>query len=235
MLRDALTYPLRGPDPEAVFLPGLVVSFAAALAAELPLPLSLLSLVPVTLLVGYLGRVLAAGIDGAEPPPAFGSPTEVAVRGVALVALGTVYLLPAGLALAVTLQGAVAGSVDPGSLTRLGTLRVLAGATALSVFVGGALYLVPAAAGAALSGEGVRDGLALAAVARRTTDGAYFVSFWAAFALLAAAVGAGSLLSAALGRLGSAVGVAATFYALVAAAYLVGRGLGTDGPLYELL
>lgn len=235
MLRDALTYPLHGPDPEAVFLPGLVVSFAAALAAELPLPLSLLALVPVTVLVGYLGHVLAAGMEGAENPPAFGSPWEIAVRGVALVALATAYLLPAALALAVTLQGAATGSVDPGSLTRLGTLRVLAGVTALSAFVGGALYVVPAAAGAAISGEGVRDGLALAAVARRTTEGAYFVAFWAAFALVAVAVGTGSLLSAALGRPGSAVGVVATFYALVAAAYLVGRGLGMDGPLYELL
>jgi hypothetical protein len=235
MLRDALTYPLRGPDPGAVFLPGLVLSFAAALAAELPLPFSLLSLLPVTLLVGYLGSVLAAGMDGADHPPAFGSAPEVAARGVALVGLGTAYLLPAALALAVTLGGAVAGSVDPGSLTRLGTLRVLAGATALSVFVGGASYLVPAAVGTALSGGGVREGLALAAVARRATEGAYFVAFWAAFGLVAAAVGAGSLLSAALGRLGSAVGVVATFYALVAAAYLVGRGLGTDGPLYELL
>lgn len=234
MLRDALTFPLRGEDTESVLLPGLVLSFAAALAAELPLPLALLALAPATLLVGYLGGVLAAAIDGADHPPPFGTIRATATRGVVLVALATAYLLPAVLALVVTARGVVGGGLEAGALTRLDTLRVLAGTTALSVLVGGALYVVPAAAGAALEG-GVRAGLAPAAVARRTTEGPYFVAFWAALALVATAVGAGSLLSAVAGRLGSAVGVVATFYALVAAAYLFGRGLGADGPLYDLL
>lgn len=234
MLRAALTYPVRGPDTEGVFLPGLVLAFGTMLLLGLPALLALSAVVPATLLVGFLGDVYADSIDGGTEPPPFGPLPEVARRGVATGVLAAVYLLPAAVVVAVTVVGAESATVAPGSLSFGSTIRVLVGSTAVLMVVLTSVYLAPVAIGTAFRAGSLRRGLAVHSLAGPATDGAYFTAFWVAVLLVGVATAVASAL-ATVGRPGAVLGVALTFHALVGATHLVGRGFGTDGPLYDLL
>lgn len=234
MLRAALVYPLRGDHTESVYLNGLVLSFATALAASLPGVLGVAALLPATPLAGYLGAVYRDGVADGSAPPAFGPLWEAARSGVAVLAVAAAFLLPAAVVIAVTAVGA-SGAADPGgSLSFLGSVRLFAGSTAVLVVILVALYLLPVGVGAALEAGSARAGLSPAALAGTATTGAYFTAYWVAVVLLGAAVGTAAAL-ATLGRPGAAVGVALTFHALVGATHLLGRGYGAQGSLYDLL
>jgi len=234
MLRAALVYPLRGDHTESVYLNGLVLSFATALAAGLPGVLAAVAVVPATPLAGYLGAVHRDGVADGSAPPAFGPLPETVRRGVTVLAVAVAYLLPAAVVIAVTAVGA-SGAADPGgSLSFLGSFRLFAGSTAVLVVVLVALYLLPVGVGAALEAGSVRAGVSPAALAGTATTGAYFTAYWVAVVVLGAAVGAAAAL-ATLGRPAAAVGVVLTFHALVGSTHLLGRGYGAEGSLYDLL
>lgn len=233
MLRDALAYPARGPNAESNYLHGLVFAFGTALALQLPGVLAAVAVVPGTLLVGLLGGVFEDGVAGGTEPPAVGPLTDVARRGVALVGVAALYLLPAAVVLAATAIGA-SGSVGSGSRSFGASLRVLAGSTAVLLVVLAAAYLLPVALGAVLEAGTPRAALSPGTFLGTAGRGAYFTAFWTAVILLGAVLGVANVL-ATLGRPGAAVGVALTFHVLVGTTHLVGRGYGTDGTLYDLL
>lgn len=234
MLGDALTYPLRGSHTEGVFLPGLVLALGTAILLELPSVLALSAAVPATLLVGVLGRVYGDSIDGGTEPPPIGPLPVVTRHGVTVVGLATVYVLPAAVAVAVTVAGASATTVESRSLSFGSALRMFAGSTAVLLVVLAAVYVVPVAIGAALETGSVRRGLAVRTVVSASTDGTYFTAFWAGVVLVASAVVVSATL-ASLGRAGAVLGIALTFHVLIGATFLVGRGFGTDGSPYDFL
>lgn len=219
MIADALRYPVAdGTARDAVAVcTGLVVvalllvrvgrALWPSLAA---VPVVVLVLVPASLFVGYLGRILrTVGDDGA---PAFDwSPRTVRV-GARLLAVAGVYLLPA----LVALLGAAFVLLNPSS----GALLTMVPTFALVVTVA-SLYVLPAALSASVHG-GLRAGLSRSSLGG-LASGSYFFAWTVGTALV---VGAWSVVTAArTATLGALVGAVVFACGHVAAARLVREGL----------
>lgn len=228
MFREALTYPVRGDHAEQTLLVGVVCSLAVGLLARLGV-LAVLAVVPTVLLVGYAVAVVRATAESdgdsaslrSDAPPRFGDVRALAADGVRALVVAVGYLLVPAVALAVTVRGAAAGSGPAG----LGATVFLFGASTTVLLVSLAFaYLLPAALAGVARRRSVSGGFDRGRLRKFAGDGGYFVGWISALLVAGTALAVlGSL--AALGRPGEVAALALSFYALVAVARLVGRGV----------
>lgn len=223
MLRDSLSYPVRGQHAEAVLLGGYALLLLGAVVRQFPVPLSVAAVVPWLGLLGYYGRAFRSTLEGATDPPSFGGVVALARDALTVLLLVAAYLLLPAL-YAVFLAGAglfenTAGNGVP-SVSPVATLF----GTMLLFLVLAAVYVLPAAIATAFEASSVRAGLAVRGVVGRTFTHPYSTGVALAFVLVVLA----GLLSRGITALvpsGELVGLALTYYLHLTAVRLLGRGV----------
>ena len=233
MIEASLTYLRDGDDAVTTAVIGGLLLLVSPLV------------IPSILVFGYLARVLRRTADGDDDPPVFGAWGELFVDGLKAFVVAFVYsLLPlAVVAVAATVTlGAfvvVPGTADGGAGTFFGTFVVgifvlVVGLVALALSLVG-LYVTPAALAAVADSGKVGDGFAVGALWGVVTKRAYATGWaTAAVVVLAGALAIGVLSVVPI--LGTIAGVFVQFYALVAAAAIVGwtwadvRPVATEPP-----
>ncbi|ELZ55627.1 MULTISPECIES: DUF4013 domain-containing protein [Halorubrum] len=229
MIEASLNYLRDGDDALVTVLIGGVLLLASPL------------LIPAFAVFGYVVRVLRRTADGDAEPPVFDAWGDLLVDGLKGFAVAFVYsLLPLGVVAVAAVIGlgafvAVPGGESVGAGTVVVGLTVLvAGLVALALSLVG-LYVTPAALAAVADSGKVGDGFALGTLWGVVTSRAYATGWLAA----AVVVLAGSLAIGVLSVvpvLGTVAGVFVQFYALVAAAAIIGwtwgdvRPTGTEPP-----
>ena len=229
MLDASLTYLRDGDDAVTTAVIGGLLLLASPLV------------IPSILVFGYLTRVLRRTADGDDDPPVFEAWGELFVDGLKAFAVAFVYsLLPLGVlaAAAFVALGAFVvvpgdGSVGAGTVA-VGLFVLVAGFVALVLSLVG-LYVTPAALAAVADSGKVGDGFALGTLWGVVTKRAYATGWiTAAVVVLAGALAIGVL--SVVPVLGTIAGVFVQFYALVAAAAIVGwtwadvRPVATEPP-----
>ncbi|TKX71016.1 DUF4013 domain-containing protein [Halorubrum sp. SP9] len=219
MLDASLTYLRDGDDAVITAVIGGLLLLASPLV------------IPSVLVLGYLTRVVRRTADGDDAPPAFEEWGELFVDGLKAFAVVFVYsLLPLAVVAtaAVVSLGAfvvVPGSSDGGAGAFLGAFAVgilvlVAGTVALALSLVG-LYVTPAALAAVAESGRVGDGFAVGALWGVVTKRAYATGWLTATVVVLAGALAIGVLSV-VPILGTIAGVFVQFYALVAAAAIVG-------------
>ena len=231
MFQEALTTLARSDDAVGTaavgtLLTAITLAFGAAWAlASAASPLGLLLTpavaVPGAIRRGYTLRVVAAGARGASAAPSFVRWGGLLRTGLRSYALTGAYLLP-GVAGVVTVLAV--GGLTASGLPETAAGVAAAGALLLALGLGAGYALVTVAAlpaaQATLAVEGrVRKGLAIHRVLPRAASGRYLAALTGAAVVVAGGGVLGGSLSVVV------VGFAVLFYARVAAAALVGRGL----------
>ena len=229
MLEASLTYLRDGDDAVTTAVIGGLLLLASPL------------IIPSVLIFGYLTRVVRRTADGDDEPPAFEAWGALFVDGLKAFAVAFVYsLLPLGVlaAAAFVALGAFVvvpgdGSVGAGTVA-VGLFVLVAGFVALVLSLVG-LYVTPAALAAVADSGKVGDGFALGTLWGVVTKRAYATGWiTAAVVVLAGALAIGVLSTVPI--LGTIAGVFVQFYALVAAAAIVGwtwtdvRPVATEPP-----
>src|SRR6056297_217785 len=215
MIEASLNYLRDGDDALVTVLIGGVLLLASPL------------LIPAFAVLGYVTRVLRRTADGDDEPPVFDAWGELLVDGLKAFAVTFVYsLVPLavlGTAVAFGIGAALIGSTDGGLLGGLagGIVALALTLVALAASLAG-VYVTPAAVAAVADSGRVGDGFALGTLWGVVSKGAYGRGW-----LAAAAVGfAGALAIGVLSVvpiLGTIAGLFVQFYALVAAAAIIGR------------
>jgi hypothetical protein len=206
-----VTYPIAGETAER---PLLAVWIALALTFVIPL----LPLLPV---IGYLTRLLAASERGAELPPLLDHPTTLLRQslGGSLLCLPFLVLPIAGLL--VTVYGAVSMGGDTGDVP---ALRFLAGSTAV-LFLGLlGFYLLPIALTIYGQNGSLRSAIALAALRRVASHGAYFAG-WTAGCVVLSLAGALGMVLLDVHRIGPLLAAFPLAYGLLVTAHIWGRAI----------
>ncbi|WP_372912048.1 DUF4013 domain-containing protein [Salinigranum sp.] len=181
-------------------------------------------LVPLFVVVGYYVRVLRGTMHGESEPPVFDDWGEMLVEGLKGFAIYLVYGLVPGIIGAVIafvgIGGAVAG--DSGAAGIVGGLVALVGFLVALVLGLAAAYVVPAALANFVEQDDLMAGFAFGEIRAVITTKAYAMGWLTAFALL---LGAGILTSvlSIVPIIGTIIGVFVTFYAAVAAFYVIGH------------
>ena len=215
MLEASLSYLRDGDDAVTTAVIGGLLLLASPLV------------IPSVLVLGYLTRVLRRTADGDDEPPAFEAWGDLFVDGLKAFAVAFVYsLLPLGVvavAAFVSLGAFVVvpggESVGPGTVA-VGLIVLIGGLVAFLVSLVG-LYVTPAALAAVADSGKVGDGFALGALWSVVSKRAYATGWLtAAVVVLAGALAIGVL--SVVPVLGTIAGVFVQFYALVAAAAIVG-------------
>ena len=229
MLEASLSYLRDGDDAVTTAVIGGLLLLASPLV------------IPSVLVLGYLTRVLRRTADGDDEPPAFEAWGDLFVDGLKAFAVAFVYsLLPLGVvavAAFVSLGAFVVvpggESVGPGTVA-VGLIVLIGGLVAFLVSLVG-LYVTPAALAAVADSGKVGDGFALGALWSVVSKRAYATGWLtAAVVVLAGALAIGVL--SVVPVLGTIAGVFVQFYALVAAAAIVGwtwadvRPVATEPP-----
>jgi len=219
VFRDALTYPAR--SDEETLLVGAILTFAVGVLTRLGV-VTALAVAPVVLLAGYALAVLRASAAGADDPPEFGDARTLAVDGARTLAVVTGYLGGPAVALAVTLGGANAA----GRPATVGTTGVVLGAgTVVLLTVAGVAYLLPAALVGVARRRTLRAAVDVGQLGRTAFAARYLVG-WVSAVVVAGLAWALASALATVGRVGEALGLAVTVYAVVAVARLLGRSVG---------
>jgi len=217
MISASLNYLRDGDDAVVTVLIGGALLLASPLV------------VPSVLVLGYVSRVLRRTADGDDAPPAFEAWGELLVDGLKAFVVAFVYSLVPLAVLAVTAVVSVGAFVvvpgGGGSGTFLGTfvagVIVLAlGIAAFAVSLVG-LYVTPAALAAVADSGRLGDGFAVGTLWTVVTKRAYATGWLTAAAVVLAGVLAVGVLSV-VPVLGTIAGLFAQFYALVAAAAIIG-------------
>ncbi|WP_136590056.1 DUF4013 domain-containing protein [Salinigranum halophilum] len=181
-------------------------------------------LVPLFIVVGYYVRVLRGTMHDESEPPVFDDWGEMLMEGLKGFAIYVVYGLVPGIIGAIIafvgIGGAIAG--DSGAAGVLGGLVALVGflvALALGLL---AAYIVPAALANFVEKDDLMAGFAFGEIRAVITTKAYAMGWLTAFALL---LGAGILTSvlSIVPVIGTVIGIFVTFYAAVAAFYVIGH------------
>ena len=201
MIEASLNYLRDGDDALVTTLIGGVLLLASPL------------LIPSFLVLGYLARVIRRTADGDDEPPAFDEWGDLLVEGLKAFAVTFVYSLVPLAVLAVAAAFGVGGLV--GGLVALALVVV-----ALAASLAG-LYVTPAALAAVAESGRVGDGFALGTLWGIVTKRAYAVGWLTAAAVVFAGALAIGLLSI-VPVLGTIAGFFVQFYAVVAAAAIIG-------------
>lgn len=180
--------------------------------------------VPLVVVLGYLVTVLVELADRDwqtrfDSLPGFGEPRRIVRRGVGATAVVVAYLLPAAVALLVTVYGLTGRSLSPDSIGFGTSLGFVAGSTASLLLAVTFLYLLPAA----LVNYGTRGRLRAAfdhdVLGTAAADASYFYN-------VVVGLVAGSFLLTVAGALfGVAVGFFLAFYAEVVMVGFWSRGV----------
>lgn len=212
MIEDSLRYVRNGDDWIKTVLVGGVLTLFGFL------------LVPLFLVVGYYVRVLRGTMHDDEQPPVFDDWGTMLVEGLKGFAISLAYgLVPAvvGAIIAfVGVGGAVAG--NSGLAGAIGGLVALVGFLVALVLGLAAAYVAPAALANYVEKDDVMAGFAFGEIRSVITTGKYAMGWLTAFALLLAAAVVTTVLSI-VPVVGTVVGVFVTFYAAVAAFYVIGH------------
>ncbi|WP_435075606.1 DUF4013 domain-containing protein [Halorubrum sp. HHNYT27] len=216
MISSSLDYLRDGDDAVMTVLIGGLLLLASPL------------IVPSILVLGYVSRVLRGTAAGDDTPPVFEEWGDLLVEGAKAFAVTLVYsLLPlAVFAVAVVfgVGAAVIGSGggNGGALGGLigGAFALLIALVALAVSLGG-LYVTPAALAAVADSGRVGDGFALGALWTVISKRAYATGWLSAAVVVLGGSLAVGVLSV-VPVLGTIAGLFVQFYALVAAAAIIG-------------
>ncbi|WP_144922634.1 DUF4013 domain-containing protein [Halorubrum salsamenti] len=216
MLSESANYLRDGEDAVVTVAIGGVLLLASPL------------LIPSFLVLGYLTRVIRGTADGDDEPPAFEAWGDLLIEGVKAFAVTFVYsLLPLavlavaavfGIGAAVVGSGNGAGGLFGGLVG--GLLALLLVVVALVVSLAG-VYVTPAALAAVADSGRVGDGFAVGTLWSVVTKRAYAVGWLTAVAVVFAGSVAIGLLSV-VPVVGTIAGFFVQFYAIVAAAAIIG-------------
>jgi hypothetical protein len=181
-------------------------------------------LVPAFAVTGYLMRVLRATMAGEETPPVFEEWGDIVVDGLKATVIGVVYSFVPGVIGAVVVAFGVAGAIAGGDSAAgaLGGLVAIGGLLVAAVLSVVAAYLLPAALANYAETGRLGAGFALGDLRPVWLSGTYATGWLYALAVLLA----GGLVAGALNVVpfvGFVAGAFVTFYAAVAAAYIVGH------------
>lgn len=181
-------------------------------------------LIPLFVVVGYYVRVLRGTMHDENEPPVFDDWGAMLMDGLKGFAIYLVYgLVPAIIGTVIVfvgIGGAVAG--DSGAAGAIGSLVALVGLLVAFVLGLAAAYIIPAALANFVENDDVMAGFAFGELRAVITTKAYAMGWLTAFALL---LGAGILTSvlSIVPFIGTVIGVFVTFYAAVAAFYVIGH------------
>ncbi|WP_101297905.1 DUF4013 domain-containing protein [Halegenticoccus soli] len=196
--------------------------------------LSLLSflVVPTFTVIGYLLRVLRSTMRGDETPPEFGEWGDMTVDGLKGFVIAAVYgLVPVVVGLALVLFGAVGASVGNSDAAGVfGGIVALIGALIALVLGLAAAYVIPAALANYAEHDRLGAGFAVGELRPVLTSGTYATGWLYAFVVVVAGGFVAGLLNV-VPLLGFVVGAFVTFYAAVAAYYIIGRTWGKLHPV----
>jgi hypothetical protein len=212
MIEDSLKY-LRNSDDwvKTVLIGGVLTVFGFLL-------------IPLFTVIGYYLRVLRGTMGDDEEPPVFDDWGAMTVDGLKGFAIYLVYAFIPGLVglivAVVGIGGAVAG--DSGVAGAIGGLVAIVGFLIALILGLLAAYVVPAALANYVEHDDVMAGFDVGELRSVVTTGQYATGWVMAFALL---LGAGLLTSvlSIVPIVGTVVGVFVTFYAAVAAFYVIGH------------
>jgi len=216
MISSSLDYLRDGDDVVMTVLIGGVLLLASPL------------IIPSILVLGYVTRVLRLTADGDDEPPVFDEWGDLLVEGAKAFAVTFVYsLLPLlvfavaaifGIGAAVIGSGGGADGAIGGLLG--GTVALLLALVALVVSLAG-VYVTPAALAAVADSGRIGDGFALGTLWTVTSKRAYATGWLtAAVVVLGGSLAVGVL--SVVPVLGTIAGLFVQFYALVAAAAVIG-------------
>lgn len=215
MIEASLNYLRESDDALVTTLIGGVLLLASPL------------LIPAFAVLGYVVRVLRRTADGDDEPPVFDAWGDLLTDGLKAFVVTFVYsLLPLAILSVAVVIGIGAALVDSGDGGLLGGLAGGVVALALTLVALAAslagLYVTPAAV-ASVAGSGrVGDGFAVGTLWGVVSKRAYATGWLAAAAIaLAGALVIGVLSVVPI--LGTIAGFFVQFYALVAAAAIIGR------------
>ncbi|WP_297885861.1 DUF4013 domain-containing protein [uncultured Halorubrum sp.] len=216
MIEASLNYLRDGDDALVTTLIGGVLLLASPL------------LIPSFLVLGYLARVIRRTADGDDEPPAFDEWGDLLVEGLKAFAVTFVYSLVPLAVLAVAAAFGVGAAVLGSAEGAGGLLGGLVGGlvalalvvVALAASLAG-LYVTPAALAAVAESGRVGDGFALGTLWGIVTKRAYAVGWLTAAAVVFAGALAIGVLSI-VPVLGTIAGFFVQFYAVVAAAAIIG-------------
>ncbi|AKU08855.1 DUF4013 domain-containing protein [Haloferax gibbonsii] len=220
MLSESLNYLRNGEDWVKTVLIGGVLGLLSFL------------IVPTFLVIGYLLRVVRATMKGDEVPPVFDDWGDMAIDGVKGFAIAFVYALVPAIIAGVFgfagIVGAAAGGSDAAGA--LGGIVALVGL--LLAFVLGLLaaYLIPAALSNYAETDRMGAAFDFGTLRPILTSGKYATAWLTAFAVLFASSIVVGVLNV-IPLLGFVVGAFVTFYAAVAAYYIIGK---TWGELHDI-
>ena len=226
MIEASLNYLRDSDDALVTVLIGGVLLLASPL------------LIPAFAVLGYVTRVLRRTADGDDEPPVFDAWGELLVDGLKAFVVTFVYsLLPLGvLTAAAVISVGTLVVVPGGESVGLGTVVVglivlVGGLVALLVSLVGA-YVAPAAVAAVADSGKVGDGFALGTLWSVVSKRAYATGWLTAVVVVLAgalAVGVFSVVPV----LGTIAGFFVQFYALVAAAAILGWTWADVRPVTE--
>ncbi|KTG27223.1 DUF4013 domain-containing protein [Haloferax profundi] len=221
MISESINYLRNGEDWVKTVLIGGVLGLLSFL------------IIPTFLVIGYLLRVVRATMRGDEEPPEFDEWGDMLVDGLKGFAIAFVYfLIPAIVALVFGFAGLIGivaggGSDAAGAFGGIVTLLGLLVAFVLSL---AAAYLVPAALANYAETDRLGAGFDFGTLRPILTSGKYATAWLTAFVVLFAASLVVGILNV-VPLLGFVVGAFVTFYASVAAYYIIGK---TWGELHDI-
>ncbi|RDZ63194.1 hypothetical protein C5B90_08500 [Haloferax sp. Atlit-12N] len=220
MISESLNYLRNGEDWVKTVLIGGVLGLLSFL------------IVPTFLVIGYLLRVVRATMKGDEEPPVFDDWGDMAIDGVKGFAIAFVYALVPAIIAGVFgfagIVGAAAGGSDAAGA--VGGIVALVGL--LLAFVLGLLaaYLIPAALSNYAETDRMGAAFDFGTLRPILTSGKYATAWLMSFAVLFASSIVVGVLNV-IPLLGFVVGAFVTFYAAVAAYYIIGK---TWGELHDI-
>ncbi|WP_311172787.1 DUF4013 domain-containing protein [Halobellus ordinarius] len=186
--------------------------------------------IPTILVFGYFVRVARGTMRGDERPPAFDEWGDLFGDGLRAFVIAFVYGLVPGIVGGVFVGGGifsfvVGSGTESAGFLGLGTIGILLGGLLALVLGLLAAYIVPAAiSGFAETGR-IGTAFSFDELSPVLTSGTYATAWLSAFAVVLAAVIVGGALNV-IPFLGAIVGAFLTFYAAVAAYYLIGSAWG---------
>ncbi|MFB6093304.1 MAG: DUF4013 domain-containing protein [Haloquadratum sp.] len=218
MIQESLQYPRNDDQWIKTVLIGGVLSLLG------------IFIVPTFFVLGYFLRVIRRTMHGDEQPPVFDDWGDLLSDGLKAFVVVFVYGLIPGVVGAVFIGGGVlsmaaGGNADAGSLVGFGLVGVLLGSLLALVLGLLAAYVVPAAMAVLAETDRLGASFSIGELRPVLGSGTYATAWLSGFAII---VGAG-LIAGALNvvpLLGSIVGVFLSFYAAVAAYYIIGRAWG---------
>ncbi|SEO73337.1 Protein of unknown function [Halogranum amylolyticum] len=220
MITESIDYLRNDDDWVKTLLIGGVLSLLSALV------------IPTFFVIGYILRVLRGTMRGDETPPVFDDWGDLAVDGLKGFVVGFVYFLVPGVVVAVAVFLGVAGAVAGGGSDTAGLfggLVALVGALVGFVLMLFAAYITPAALANYAETDRLGAAFSYGDLKPVLFNGTYATAWLYAFAVfLVAGIVSGLLGATGVGAILSAF---ITFYALVAAYYIVGTAWGELHPV----